>query len=112
MKLLKLSTLITAILFSSNIYCQHVYVSFKSDSSTAKRKCEVYFSNLKNGVISYDVYVPTNGFRNFKCPLDTSFEIILDCWTTRIVLSKIFPKCGDSIIVNLDTRTVSYLNKK
>jgi hypothetical protein len=111
-KLLRFSALITAIFLSSDAYCQNIYVSFKSDSTATRRKCEVYFSHLKNGVISYDVYVPTNGFLSFRCPLDTSFEIVLDCWKTRIVLDKIFPKCGDSIIVNLDSRTFSFLNKK
>ncbi len=110
--LLKLFVLFSVVFFNPAAYSQSVYIFFKSDSTVAKRNCDVYFSHLKNGVIAHNVYVPTNDFWSFKCPIDTSFEIILDCWKTHIVLDKIFPKCGDSIIVNLDTRTFSYLKRK
>jgi len=107
-----LAIVVLTLLFSPRVYSQYVYISFKSDSIVSKKKCELYFSHLKNGVLKYDIYLPTNGFRSFRCPLDTSFEIILDCWKDRKVLDKIFPKCEDSIIINLDSRKFSYLNRK
>jgi hypothetical protein len=100
------------LLFCPRVYSQYVYISFESDSIVPKKKCELYFSHLKNGVLEYDIYLPTNGFSSFRCPPGTSFEIILDCWKDRKVLDKIFPKCEDSIIINLDSRAFLYLNRK
>jgi len=93
-------------------YSQNVYISFKSDSALTKRNCDVYFSRLKNGVTKQTIKVPTSGFYGFKCPLDESFEIVLDCWPSRKILDNILPKCGDTVIVNLDNRTFLYLKKK
>ena len=111
-KLLQGFLLIILISVNSDAKGQYIYISFNSDSAITKRKCDVYFSKLKNGVTVRSVYVPSNGFHSFKCPIDKSFEIVLDCWESRLVLDKIFPNCGDSIIINLDNRTFSYLNKK
>ena len=105
------SVLITSLFFTSDAKCQYIYISFKSDSAAINNKCEVYLSRLKNGVINYHVYFPNKGF-SFHCPLDTSFEIILDCWKSEKGLDKIFVQCGDSILVNLNNRTFSYINKK
>jgi hypothetical protein len=111
-KLLQRFLLIIFIFVNSDLIGQYVYISFISDSAIAKRKCDVYFSKLKNGVTLRSVYVPSNGFQSFKCPTDKTFEIVLDCWDSRLVLDKIFANCGDSIFVNLDNRTFLYLNKK
>lgn len=94
-----------SILCYLDVFGQEVYISFRSDTNLAKRDCDVYFSGLKVGVSVHRIRVPTNGFYSLKCPLNQSFEVVLDCWPSRIVLDKIYPKCGDSIIVNLDKRT-------
>lgn len=111
-QLLMLFFFILGILFTSDIYSQYFYVSFKSDAVAPKSMCKIYYLHLKTGVMSQDVYLPIDGFRDFKLPSNTSFEIVLDCQKPRIFIDKIFPKSGDSIIVNLDTRTFSYLNRK
>ena len=103
--------LLLIILGSTNSYCQNIFILFETDSATAKRNCDVYFSGIANTKMDV-VKVPTKGFYGFRCPLEKTFEVILDCWPDRIVLDKIFPKCGDSIVVNLDKRTFYYKKGK
>ena len=103
---------ISGILFNPDIYSQYFYVSFKSDAVASKSMCKIYYLHLKTGVMSQDVYLPIDSFRDFKLHSYTYFEIVFDCQKPRMFIDKIFSKSGDSIVVNLETRTFSYLNRK
>ena len=74
--------------------------------------CKIYYLFLKTGGMSQDVYLPIDGFRDYRLPSDTSFKIVVDCQKPRMFIDKIFPNSGDSIIVNVNTGTFFYLNRK
>ena len=62
--------------------------------------------------MSQDVYLPIDGFRDYRLPSDTSFKIVFGCQKPLMFIDKIFPNSGDSIIVNVNTGIFFYLNRK
>ena len=62
--------------------------------------------------MSQHVYLPIDGFRDYRLPSDTSFKIVFDCQKPLMFIDKIFPNSGDSIIVNVNTGTFFYSNRK
>jgi hypothetical protein len=103
--LTKVLFFILTVIFYREVNGQYIYISLVGDSNTVKKKCDIYFSGLKNGVILHSISTPTKNYFGLKCPPDTSFEVVLDCWESQIVLDKIYAKCGDSLVVNLGNRT-------
>ena len=74
--------------------------------------CKFFYLFLKTGVMSQDVYLPIVGFRDFRLLSDTSFKIVFNCQKPRMFINKIFPNSGVSIIVNVNTGSFFYLNRK
>ena len=94
-------------------YCQNFYVALSSDTAKTSHTCSVYlgYKDSKKNIYTANINIPFTGFFPFKCDAVDSLYLTVDCIPSGFVIEKPF-SCGDSIIINVDKRTIKYLNKK
>lgn len=115
--MIKVSKLVIAVLlFFISVpksYCQNFYVALRSDTAKTTHYCTVYlgYKNSKKNVYSANISIPFGNFFPFKCDATDSLYLTIDCIPSGFIIKNHF-SCGDSIIINVDKRTINYLNKK
>jgi hypothetical protein len=108
---ISLTILFALILITKQGIAQVFYAKFDSDTAKARHICNVYVSGYKDqSVYSTSLSVPFDGFFPFKCDSSKSLYLSIDCIPVGFTLKPTF-NCGDSVIINVDKRTVKYLKR-
>ena len=112
MKFIKNITLLAILLLITNKGISQVFkVKLDSDTSKSAHICNVYVSGYQDQTVySTSLHVPYNGFFPFKCDSSKSLYLTIDCLPAGFLVKPTF-NCGDSVIINVDKQTVTFLNK-